>query len=168
MQACKADCTVAALAGSFHPLTTGGRRRGGAALLPSVPLTPPPLHPSSSSFFFFFFFWTVQWSFPVTAVLLSRGGGSSTGREAAWDRWTCPAPPPTTASLIKNRSAATIDVFSRVGATDSGGEGGGGGKVGGATFPVLRERWSSVMLQEAELHFSFRFLPVSVQLARLK
>lgn len=40
--------------------------------------------------------------------------------------------------------------------------------VGGATFPVLRERWSSVMLQEAELHFSFRFLPVSVQLARLK
>lgn len=35
-----------------------------------------------------------QWSFPVTAVLLSRGGGSSTGREAAWDRWTCPAPPP--------------------------------------------------------------------------
>lgn len=49
-----------------------------------------------------------QWSFPVTAVLLSRGGGSSTGREAAWDRWTCPAPPPLsppmTASLIKNTS----------------------------------------------------------------
>lgn len=70
-------------------------------------------------------------------MLLSRGGGSSTGREAAWDRWTCPAPPPTTASLIKNRSAATIDVFSRVGATESGGGEGGGGS-GRGHFPCLK------------------------------
>lgn len=49
-----------------------------------------------------------QQGFPVTAVLLSRGGGSSTGREAAWDRWTSPAPtpllPPTATYLIKNTS----------------------------------------------------------------
>lgn len=105
--------------------TEEGRR---AALPPppsSAPLTAPPPPLSLSSLF-----WTVQWSFPVTAVLLSRGGGSSTGREAAWDRWTCLAPPPTTASLIKNRSAATIDVLSRVGANESVGLGWGGGGVG--------------------------------------
>lgn len=154
MRACKADCTVAALAGSFHPLTTGGRRRGGAALLPSVPLNPP--HPPAPPFFFvlfFFFFWTVQWSFPVTAVLLSRGGGSSTGREAAWDRWTCPAPPPTTASLIKNRSAATIDVFSRVGATESGGGGRGRGH-----FPCLK---GTVEFRDASRSGVAFFFPLS-------
>lgn len=106
----QADCTVAALAGSFHPLAGaffGGRRGGelgGDGGRDGGRERQPPRPPLPLSLFFF----SGQWSFPVTAVLLSRGGGSSTGREAAWDRWTCPAPPPlsppTTASLIKNRS----------------------------------------------------------------
>lgn len=79
----QADCTVAGLAGSFHPLAWtffGGW--GGGVRAPSLDSR----------------------AFPVTAVHLSRGGGSSTGREAAWDRWTSPAPPPTTAPLIKDTS----------------------------------------------------------------
>lgn len=142
MRACKADCTVAALAGSFHPVTGGsgevessegteeGRRAALTPPSPPPPTAPPPLSLS-------FFLWTVQSSFPVTAVLLSRGGGSSTGREAAWDRWTCPAPPPTTASLIKNRSAAAIDVLSGVGATEPGVC--AVGVPGGGTFSATRD-----------------------------
>lgn len=150
MRACKADCTVAALAGSFHPLAGGSGEvessegAGGGEESCSALLTAPPLH--LLFIIIFFFFWTGQWSFPVTAVLLSRGGGSSTGREAAWDRWTCPAPPPTTASLIKNRSAAPIDVLSRVGATEWGGGTGG-------TFSAVRDRKSCIFLSDSRIQF---------------
>lgn len=88
----QADCTVAGLAGSFHPLAgVFGQRGGGTEGWRAGGWRGGVRAP----------FWTVGLSSNSCASLTRR-------RQQHWDRWTGPAPPPlsppTTASLIKNTS----------------------------------------------------------------